>query len=181
MINESQARQYCREDITLIKNYAEAIADQTSTWICHHINGEPFTGFCKKDLKKMNMYYKRPASELMFVTRSEHMTRHMKGKKGKIFSDTHKQKLSESQKGKILSDAHKQKLSESHKGRTSPLKGKHHSEATRRKISESLKGKTRKHLSAETRRKISESHKGKHLSEETRKKMAESHRRVKCL
>ena len=66
MINEKQARKYCREDITLIKNYAEAVADKTKTWICHHINGEPFTGFSKKDLKKMNMYLHRPASELKF-------------------------------------------------------------------------------------------------------------------
>lgn len=134
MINESQARKYCREDITLIKNYAEAVADKTRTWCCHHINGEPFTGFCKKDLKKMNMYVNRPASELMFVTRKMHDKLHCTCKK----------------------------LRESNTGKTSPLKGKtleHRSEDTRKKISESLKGKT---PSEETRQKMSYSHKGKH-------------------
>lgn len=134
MISEKTARKYCREDITLIKNYAEAVADKTRTWCCHHINGEPFTGFCKKDLKKMNMYVNRPASELVFVTRKMHDKLHGTCKK----------------------------LCESNKGKTSPLKGKtleHRSEDTRKKISESLKGKT---PSEETRQKMSESHKGKY-------------------
>lgn len=146
MINESLARKYCREDITLIKNYAEAVADTTQTWICHHRNAEPFTGFCTKDLKKMNMYYKRPASELMFVTRGEHKTIH---NKGKIVSAETRKKMSESQKGKHLSDEHRQKLSAANKGKTL-------SEDTKKKISEARKGK----LSEETRKKISESHIG---------------------
>lgn len=133
MINESQARKYCREDITLIKNYAEAIADATQTWICQHRNAEPFTGFCTKDLKKMNMYYQRPASELMFVTRSEHKTIH--------------------NKGTTQSEETRKKLSESHTGKV----GKHYSEETRKKMSAALKGRT---FSDETRNKMSESHKG---------------------
>jgi len=135
MINESQARKYCREDITLIKNYAKAIADKTETWICHHRNAEPFTGFCTADLKKMNMYENRPASELMFVTRSEHQTIHTKGKR---HSAEARKKISDAKKGKTLSDEHKHKLSESHKGMT----GKRHSEETKKKMSESQKGKS---------------------------------------
>lgn len=198
MINESQAKQYCREDITLIKNYAEAIADNTKTWICHHVNGEPFTGFCKADLKKMNMYYQRPASELKFVTRSEHTTIHNKVKKGKrcsentrkkisaantgktspnkgkYHSEETRKKISDSHKGKHLSDEHRQKLSESLKGRT-------FSEETIKKLSKSHKGMIGKHHSEETRKKIAESHKGKHHSEETKKKISESKRIAKCL
>ena len=113
MINEKQARRYCRENITLIKNYAEAVVDTTRMWICHHINGEPFTGFCKKDLKKMNMYYKRPASELKFVTRKMHEDIHGSCKKagksckggtpwnkGKAPSKETRNKLSEASTGK---------------------------------------------------------------------------------
>lgn len=80
MICISQAKKYCREDISLIKGYAEAVADTNQTWICHHINAEPFTGFSKKDLKKMNMYLHRPASELRFVTPKEHWAIHKPGK-----------------------------------------------------------------------------------------------------
>lgn len=114
MINETLARKYCREDITLIKNYTEAIADNTQTWICHHSNAEPFTGFCRKDLKKMNMYYKRPASELMFVTRSEHNTIH---KKDMIISAEIRKKISESEKDKHISEETRKKMSKTRKGR----------------------------------------------------------------
>ena len=79
MINIKCAQSFCREDISKIAGYTEAITDTTETWICHHINGEPFTGFSKHDLKKMNMYYNRPASELKFVTRSEHALIHKVG------------------------------------------------------------------------------------------------------
>ena len=116
MINELQAKKYCKEDITLIKNYAEAVADKTKTWICHHINGEPFTGFCKKDLIKMNMYNNRPASELMFVTRSEHRTIH--GKDTTLPVET-KKKMSESRKGKHHSNETRKKICESCKGNKS--------------------------------------------------------------
>lgn len=118
MINEQTARKYCREDITIIKNYTEAIADKTRMWICHHINGEPFTGFCTADLKKMNMYYQRPASELVFVSRSEHNTIH---KKDISLSDESRKKMSDALKGRIFSDATRKKMSKSHKGMT----GKH--------------------------------------------------------
>lgn len=150
MINESLAKQYCRDDITLIKNYAEAIADKTRTWICHHRNAEPFTGFCRKDLKKMNMYYQRPASELMFVTRREHNIIH--------------------NKGKTVSAKTRAKMSE-------VKKGKHHSAETIQKMAESHKGK---HFSDEHRQKLSVANKGKQRSEESRKKISESRRIARC-
>lgn len=150
MIDEKNARKYCREDITLIKNYAEAVADTTQTWICHHINAEPFTGFCKEDLIKMNMYENRPASELMFVTRSEHTSIHFKSV---LHSEEHRKKISESRKGKHPSEETRKKMSESHKG-------KHHSEEHRQKLSESNKGKRR---SIKTRKKMAEANKDKML------------------
>lgn len=149
MINEEKARKYCREDITRIKNYAKALADPTETWICHHINGEQFTGFKAVDLIKMNMYYNRPASELMFVTHDEHRTIH---RKGATHTEETKKKMSESHKGRTFSDEHRQKLSKSHKGKTSSFKGKRFSEESRKKISAALTGRK---LSEETRNKMS--------------------------
>ena len=79
MINEKYAKSYCSEDISLIENYHEAIADQTKTWDVHHRrecdeNGR--TLFTKKQLIEMNLYFKRPASELIFVTKSMHKKLH---------------------------------------------------------------------------------------------------------
>ena len=89
MINEKMAKRYCSEDVSLIENYHKAIADQTKIWDTHHRrecdeNGR--TLFTKKQLVEMNLYYKRPASELIFVTKSMHckLHREIHSKCGKI-------------------------------------------------------------------------------------------------
>ena len=79
MINEKCAKCYCSEDIALIENYHEAIADEENMWDVHHRrecdeNGK--TLFTHKQLKEMNLYYRRPASELVFVTKSMHKKLH---------------------------------------------------------------------------------------------------------
>ena len=89
MINEVYAKRYCSEEISLIENYHEAVSDQTNMWDTHHRrecdeNGR--TLFTCKQLVEMNLYYKRPAAELIFVTKSMHMKLHreMCSKGGKI-------------------------------------------------------------------------------------------------
>ena len=79
MINERSAKIYCSEDISLIENYQEAIADKEKMWDIHHRrecdeNGK--TLFTYKQLIEMNLYFKRPAEELIFVTRSMHWKIH---------------------------------------------------------------------------------------------------------
>ena len=79
MLNKYCAKWYCSEDISLIENYQEAISDLKRTWDIHHRrecdeNGR--TLFTKKQLKEMGLYFKRPASELMFVTKSMHKKLH---------------------------------------------------------------------------------------------------------
>ena len=79
MINEIHSKRYCSDDISLIENYHQAIADKERKWEIHHRrecdeNGR--TLFTRKQLKEMNVYYKRPASELIFVTRSMHYKIH---------------------------------------------------------------------------------------------------------
>lgn len=79
MINEKYAKSYCSEDISLIENYQQAIADQTKMWDIHHrreCDSEGRTLFTRKQLKDMNLYFNRPASELIFVTRSMHWKLH---------------------------------------------------------------------------------------------------------
>lgn len=89
MINENYAKRYCSEDLALIENYHEAISDHNKMWDVHHRrecdeNGR--TLFTKKQLIENNLYLNRPASELMFVTRSMHCKLHREkmGNGGKI-------------------------------------------------------------------------------------------------
>ena len=79
MISEKRAKWLCSEDISLIENYHQAIVDEDRRWEIHHRrecdeNGR--TLFTKKQLIEMGLYIKRPASELMFVTRSMHKKLH---------------------------------------------------------------------------------------------------------
>lgn len=68
---------YCSDDITKIENFNEAINDRTQTWVIHHrleIQGD---NVCtQQDLKDRGLYYNRPASELIFLTCSEHSRLH---------------------------------------------------------------------------------------------------------
>ena len=79
MINEKYAKSYCLEDISLIENYHQAIADEERTWEIHHrreCDSEGRTLFTCKQLIDMGLYINRPASELMFVTKSMHKKLH---------------------------------------------------------------------------------------------------------
>lgn len=73
MINEENAKWFCCEDISKIYGYAEAVADKKRVWHCHHCLGLAYT---PEQLKAKGLYYKRPASELMFVTKSQHRMLH---------------------------------------------------------------------------------------------------------
>lgn len=117
MINEKQAKKYCREDISLIENYDKAIADKTQVWDCHHRRE---TIYSKSDLIEIGEYYNRPACELIFLTPLEHHRLH--------------------HLGKHPSEETRKKMSESNKGENNPMFGKHHSVETRKKMSESKKG-----------------------------------------
>ena len=142
MISKRSAKAFCREDISLIENYENAINDKTQTWVCHHRRE---TIFSKNDLIEIREYYNRPACELIFLTKSEHNRLHNLGENNPNFG-----KLAWNN-GKHLSAETRKKISEAHKG-------KHHSEETRQKLSEAQKGK---HRSEETKKKISEANKGK--------------------
>ena len=143
MVNENYAYAYCIEDISKIENYDKAIADTTQTWVCHHrleMQDEPFNSV--EYLKSNNLYYHRPAAELIFLTRAEHTKLHSSGRR---HSEESCRKISEAKKGRKFTEEHRRKLSESAKrqhrvGDNNPFFGKHHSEDTKQKLSESLKG-----------------------------------------
>lgn len=118
---------YCNEDLSKIENYDKAIADENQMWHLHHrletnfSNGQerPIKArITAEELKALDMYYHRPAEELIFMTKSEHMRLHKKfnnWNNGRKFTEEHKKKLSEANKGKLKSESHKRKLSESMK------------------------------------------------------------------
>ena len=183
MINEINAKAYCSEDISKIENYEQAVNDKTQMWDCHHrleIQGQFRNSTAL--LKKCGLYYHVPASQLIFLTKSEHRRLHgivkpFCGEKhpmfGKHHSEETRKKMSMSLRGKHHSEETRKKMSMS-------LRGKHHSEETRKKMSE--KAKLRAPISDETRKKLSMSLRGKspwnkgkhlsHLSMETKKRMS---------
>ena len=161
MINEIQARKYCRDDISKIENYEEAMNDKTQTWHLHHrleltLDGE--FALSRDQLKIHDMYYNRPYYELIFLTRSEHRRIHNLAQ-----SNETREKRVNSLMGHSVSEETRIKLSEAatrqnRTGKNNPMYGKHPSEESRRKISEANKGKLKGiPKSIEQRRKMSES------------------------
>ena len=150
-----------------IENYEKAKADNFKGWSCHHrlethnSDGERrLVDISMDELKALGMYWNRPASELIFLTESEHHSLHMKCKP----------KTEETRK----------KMSEMKKCENNPMYGKHHSAESIQKISEAMKGENHpmygKHHSKEAIKKNSEAHKGKRLSKEHINKIAEANR-----
>ena len=147
---EHKFEAYCK-DYTNIENYEKAADDNFKGWHCHHrlethnSDGERrLVDITQKELIALGMYFNRPASELIFLIRSEHRSLH------KISEET-KKKMREAHKGKKQSEETRKKLSEANKGKKLP-------EETRKKLSEANKGK---HLSEEHKNKIGEASKGR--------------------
>ena len=72
---------FCSEPIENIENYDLMVSDPSSVWCCHHrLEIEPDgTRHSKKELIESNLYFNRPASELIFLRREEHMRLHSTG------------------------------------------------------------------------------------------------------
>ena len=85
---------YCVEgEISKIENYSLALQDTTQIWVIHHRFETHYSSGniwvllenekSVQELKKEGLYYNRPASELIFLTASEHMSLHNTWKKRK--------------------------------------------------------------------------------------------------
>ena len=124
MINEKQAKKYCRDDISKIENYDKAIADTTQTWVCHQ----------KSEAKKgrtLSESHRRKISEAL---KGENHPMY-----GKHHSDETRRKMAEAKKGKKHTEEWRRKISEALKGKPSPRKGVTLSEETRQKMREAAK------------------------------------------
>ena len=151
MINIKKAQKYCKEDISKIENYEQAVNDTTQVWDLHH-RTEIWWHCSKKDLIENECYYNRKACELIFLTHAEHTRIHNSGDVNSMYGKTHTQearkKISESKKGipswnkgKTMSAEFSRKMSEVKKGQVPWNKGKTMSEESRIKMSESCKGR----------------------------------------
>ena len=177
-------KNYCSEPLEQIENFKAAKADNFAGWCIHHrLEIQQDKRVSRQELKDKDLYYDRPASELIFMRFGEHSALHYKGENNPLFGKHHSeetlQKMSVNNgrfwKGKHLSEDHRQKMSVNN-GRF--WKGRTFSEEHCKKIAESLRGK---HLSSEHRKKLSESLRGenhpffgKHHSTEARKKMSKT-------
>ena len=158
MIDLKRVSKYCCEDITLIENYEKAISDNIQTWNCHH-RKETDENLSLEDLINDNLYWARPANELIFLTKAEHNKIHNIDRIY-VCSEETKRKISEKNKGRKQSEEERNKRSIILK---EYYKNNKRSEETRNKLSKSLKGKNKKGHphTEETKIKISESHIGR--------------------
>ena len=142
MISERYVKQFCCEEISLIENYAEAIADKENIWHCHHrdeIRVLP-SGMVvlrsMQELKENGRYYNCPANELIFMKNEDHKALHAHYQKCSAETKAKMSKIHTGMKGTRngvkLSDETKAKL------RAANL-GKKHTEEERKKISEANK------------------------------------------
>lgn len=127
MICERTVTKFCCEDPSLIENYAEAMKSD-ETYGCHH-RLETHTSDGKKrlvdlsrqELIALDMYYHRPASELVFLKPSAHSRLHNNGGNhpmyGKCHSKETRKKMSEAKKGKPKSEETRKKMSAVRKGK----------------------------------------------------------------
>lgn len=68
-------------ELTKIEHYAEALADNFSGWVIHHrleLNEDGSINMYRDDLIVANLYYSRPADELIFLRADEHTQMHTK-------------------------------------------------------------------------------------------------------
>lgn len=143
---ELKYRHYCN-NYENIENYQKAAADGFIGWCVHH-RLETWTSDGKRrevdisaeELKALNMYYDRPAEELIFLTKAEHMSLHQKGK---LKTEEHKKKLSAAKKDKCS-------------GENNSFYGKRHSDESKKKISEAKTGVKLGPFSEEHKQKLSE-------------------------
>lgn len=100
---------YCSEPLENIENYDKAIADGEHVWECHH-KAEilPCGRYSQEDLKKVGLYYNRPASELIFLRHDEHRRLHSQNMRGET-----RTKLSQSHMGHDVSPEARSRISSS--------------------------------------------------------------------
>lgn len=119
-------RFYGCKDYENIENYNEALSDDFKGWVIHHrlethddSGNLRLNAISKDEMIKSNMYYNRPAKELIFMKKSEHNMLH-----NSFITDEIRNKL-KSNLGKRFSEETRRKMSEANRHRKGLFKGRH--------------------------------------------------------
>ena len=140
-------KKYCCEDIALVENYEEAMKS-TEVWDCHH-KAEilPCGNFSREDLKKFDLYYNRPACELILLSKSDHSKLHSTGYQkennphfGHRHTEETKNILRNKRLGMIFPKEWRDNIRKSKKGQIPWNKGKSLSQEYKDKISKTISG-----------------------------------------
>lgn len=139
------AKIYCCEDISKIENYKQALNAKT-TWDVHH-KREITENKTSQQLIDESLYFNRPANELIFLSRKEHIRIHREHNLHAL--DNWIKAGSDATRNVPKTEDHKQKLSESlkeyFKTHEHWNKGRTISDEIRRKISDTINKKHAKH------------------------------------
>ena len=118
MISLASVNNYCKEDISLIENYNEAV-NSKEQYDCHH-RLETELNVSAQYLKENNLYLNRPASELIFLPHKVHVSLHYEhnliGYRGKHPSQETRLKQREAKLGTKLTEEHKKKIGDAQRG-----------------------------------------------------------------
>lgn len=132
MYSKNQAKRYCCEDVSKIENFEKA--NTSDEFYEFHHRKEIELDVDKEWLIANDLYYNRPASELILLTKKEHRQLHMTGKyvceKSPIFGKVG------NRLGKHHTAEAKEKNRLAHLGSNHPLYGKKHKESTIKKMSD---------------------------------------------
>ena len=88
MISARHTQEFCKDDISEIENYDKAISDMSSIWHCHR-KAEIDCGKTKQQLIDEGLYFNRPARELVFLNKHEHLSFHQRGERNNFFGHRH--------------------------------------------------------------------------------------------
>lgn len=125
----ANSKKFCCEDISQIENYSLAKNDLSKTWHCHH-RLETEVGYTVKELKELNLYYNRPANELIYLLPKDHVQLHKDYNKSVGQKSSWKYTL-------YHTEEYKQRMSAERKGNPKYK----HKESTKRQMSISAIGK----------------------------------------
>lgn len=125
MINIRNVQKYCCDDISLIENYTIAL-NSTKRYDCHH-RLETDLNVSMDELINKNLYFNRPASELIFLSAGEHIKIHTVGERNPMYGKNPLDYMTEEVK-----QQRSQKISIGNIGKETPL-------CVRLKISNTIK------------------------------------------